>query len=88
MSAEAEDAGSGVESVRFEFGRLASSDANVDEVEWEALDEVETPSAGSTYEATFDLEGREPGFYVFRAVGVDEVGNEGASNIERISFVD
>lgn len=90
LSAEAEDAGSGVESVRFEFGRLDSSDANVDEVEWEALDEVETPSAGSTYEATFDLEGREPGFYVFRAVGVDEVGNEGVSNIERIavSFVD
>ena len=50
LSAEAEDAGSGVESVRFEFGRLESSDANVDEVEW-------GPGRGGDAERGLDLRG-------------------------------
>ena len=78
LSAEAEDGGSGVASVRFE---LAGDSGAPD---WQELETVDSPTDGASYEATFDTSGSAEGTYLVRAVAVDAVGNEAISNVQRI----
>lgn len=80
LSAEAEDGGSGVASVRFE---LAEGTGTPD---WQELATVDSPSDGASYETTFETAGRPDGTYLVRAVATDRVGNEAASSVQRIAL--
>ena len=79
LSAEAEDGGSGVASVRFELAEGGSATPD-----WQELATVDSPTSGASYETTFDTSGRPDGTYLVRAVATDAVGNEADSNVERI----
>jgi hypothetical protein len=81
LSAEAEDGGSGVESVRFELAGDSGTP------EWQELETVDSPGDGGSYEATFDTSGSAEGTYLVRAVAVDAVGNEAISNVQRIVII-
>ena len=80
LSAEAEDGGSGVASVTFEFAEGSSG------TDWQELQAVDEASDGSRYETTFATAGRPDGTYLVRAVATDAVGNEAISNVQRIQL--
>ena len=80
LSAEAEDGGSGVASVTFEFAEGSSG------TDWQDLAAVDEASDGSRYETTFETAGRPDGTYLVRAVATDAVGNEAISNVQRIAL--
>lgn len=81
LSAEAEDGGSGVASVRFELAGDSSAP------DWQELESVDSPTDGASYEATFDTSGSAEGTYLVRAVATDAVGNESISNVQRIVII-
>jgi hypothetical protein len=81
LSAEAEDGGSGVASVRFELAGDSS------EPDWQEFETVDSPTDGASYETTFDTSGSAEGTTLVRAVAVDAVGNEAISNVQRIVVI-
>jgi hypothetical protein len=79
LTAEAQDGGSGIASVRFE--------REGDSGEWQELETVDSPTEGGEYEAEVDTSGSAEGQYLVRAVAVDAVGNEEISNVQRIVII-
>jgi hypothetical protein len=81
LSAEAEDGGSGVASVRFEVAEGTGTP------DWQELETVDSPASGASYETTFATAGRADGTYLVRAVATDRAGSGAVSNLQRVTVV-